>query len=481
VLAKIVISYARENHTQASALAASLSAFGYDVWWDRNLTPGHSYSQEITTKINESTHTIVVWSAASVNSEWVTAEATLAHRLKRLIPIKIEACDAKLPFNALHTLNVYWNAKAGQFERLDTLVDALRTNAPAAGAREFSDVEISSARGVVLITRALRTRTLEQIAADGERGDVLSLWLHGTALLEGVGAQKDHARAAALIQRAAAANFPRALNSLSVLYAEGWGLPKDPARGLALLQQAANAGVAMSQTTLGRWLQKGQNGLPQDEAAAFQWLHRASMAGSADAQDALAECFRQGRGTQKNIGEAIHWLERSAAAGHGGALAMLAAIAADGEMRGRGDAYVIEQFEAAYYAGEVYAAEHLGHFYLEKHRPIYDQRLAIAWFKRAGDAGKTDAYYWHAQTIREAGGALDALGDVRYAMALAADGEFAPALLGLGEMLERGEYGPKDFNDAAEAYLQAQNAKKGNNDAIKRAAEAGYKRTKGKR
>jgi TPR repeat protein len=209
----------------------------------------------------------------------------------------------------------------------------------------------------------------------------------------------------------------------------------------------------MSQATLGRWLKNGVH-YKKDELLGFKWLQRGAIAGSSEAQEQLAYCYMNGIGTPKSQTEAFYWFQRAAAAGHGGALCMIGALAADGDLPEKGDEYAVKQFEAAYFSGYTRAAMHLGDFYLEN-RSLYNPKIAFYWCKKAAKAGIPEGWYSIAQAIRQGQGKFDALEDARYTMALAADMGFAPAVYGLGEMYERGEYGSVDRKAAVDAYKYA--------------------------
>ena len=99
----VFISYKREDMARAKALAEALALRGYSVWWDIDLMPGDRFADEILAVIKRARATIVLWSAASVTSGFVRAEATAADGLERLIPARLDDCELPLPFNVLHT------------------------------------------------------------------------------------------------------------------------------------------------------------------------------------------------------------------------------------------------------------------------------------------------------------------------------------------------------------------------------------------
>src|SRR4051794_39495146 len=103
----IFISYARADSPTAKALTDLLDSEGFDVWWDAELYGGQLYPNVIEKAIDDSRHVIVLWSTASIGSDWVLREARRAHAQGKLLPISIEHIShAALPqeFREVHTI-----------------------------------------------------------------------------------------------------------------------------------------------------------------------------------------------------------------------------------------------------------------------------------------------------------------------------------------------------------------------------------------
>lgn len=114
-MADVFIAYAQENRETAAEIAAGLVARGYNVWWDTSLIAGTDFSDIIMQKINEAGAVLVLWTTASVKSQWVRAEARFAAEQKKLLPIMtggIQPADLPLGFLEYHT------------ERLDEINDS---------------------------------------------------------------------------------------------------------------------------------------------------------------------------------------------------------------------------------------------------------------------------------------------------------------------------------------------------------------------
>jgi TIR domain-containing protein len=107
-MADIFISYSKADHTLALKLSAFLEAEGWSVWWDRNLSAGEAYRDEIMRELSVARAVIVIWTQASVKSDWARAEAGRAKAEGKLIPVKASGLtysDIPLPFGEMHTEN----------------------------------------------------------------------------------------------------------------------------------------------------------------------------------------------------------------------------------------------------------------------------------------------------------------------------------------------------------------------------------------
>lgn len=109
----VFISYSRHDAGKVALLARMVEAEGYKVWWDADLPPHQSYGDVITSKIATARAAIVVWSAASVQSEWVRAEADMARNQKKLIQTSLDTVMPPLPFNQIQYAGIGdWQGEA---------------------------------------------------------------------------------------------------------------------------------------------------------------------------------------------------------------------------------------------------------------------------------------------------------------------------------------------------------------------------------
>src|SRR6516162_10512604 len=108
-MADIFISYAKTDRPLALKLASMLEAEGWTTWWDTSLIPGDDFRNEIMTELGHARAVIVIWTDASIKSDWVRSEAGRAQADRKLIPVKLEHLtykDLPPPFDVLHTENV---------------------------------------------------------------------------------------------------------------------------------------------------------------------------------------------------------------------------------------------------------------------------------------------------------------------------------------------------------------------------------------
>jgi formylglycine-generating enzyme required for sulfatase activity len=112
-MADIFISYAREDIETAERLADALAAQGWSVFWDRTIPPGQSWRSYIGKALDDARCVIVLWSASSIESEFVLEEADDANRRKVLLPAAIEPVLPPLGFRAIQAADlIRWDGDA---------------------------------------------------------------------------------------------------------------------------------------------------------------------------------------------------------------------------------------------------------------------------------------------------------------------------------------------------------------------------------
>ncbi len=133
----VFISYARADRDWVSALAGALESDGRAVWYDRRLAPGDSFDDVIEKALDAAYAVIVVWSAASVGSNWVRAEAGEGLRRGVLAPVMIDDAPIPLRFRAVHSADLSgWRPDRpnAEFATLADTLSALEKKAGGASA-----------------------------------------------------------------------------------------------------------------------------------------------------------------------------------------------------------------------------------------------------------------------------------------------------------------------------------------------------------
>lgn len=104
--ADVFISYSHEDRALVEPLVRALRQLVIEPWIDHQLAPGESFPDRINVQIETSSAHIVAWSARSLASHWVRSEAEVGRTRGTLVPVFLEPCELKPPFNILHTVDL---------------------------------------------------------------------------------------------------------------------------------------------------------------------------------------------------------------------------------------------------------------------------------------------------------------------------------------------------------------------------------------
>lgn len=135
---KVYISHSRRDALAASAVLAKLRAAGHEVLVDRDeLTPGEDFGRVIEKMIDEANVVLVLWSAASISSSLVRAEATHAFRLDKFLGFTLGDVSLPLPFNVIHHHHLATDGSETESGMIVAAIEAIseRTSAPRAAKR----------------------------------------------------------------------------------------------------------------------------------------------------------------------------------------------------------------------------------------------------------------------------------------------------------------------------------------------------------
>ena len=111
-MATLFLSYSREDVTRVGPLAVAMEREGHQVWWDRHISGGQEFSEEIERALESADAVIVCWTEHSVRSAWVRDEAATGRDRGRLIPVSLDRSQPPLGFRQFQTVDLSgWNGR----------------------------------------------------------------------------------------------------------------------------------------------------------------------------------------------------------------------------------------------------------------------------------------------------------------------------------------------------------------------------------
>lgn len=121
--------------------------------------------------------------------------------------------------------------------------------------------------------------------------------------------------------------------------------------------------------------------------ARFQETMNKAYGGQVEAQYELARMYEQGKGTRRDLGQALNWYRKSAGQGHEKAQARLGYMYLHGEGVDRNPQLAIKLLTDAAEAENVRAQHHLAEAYEQGAGVRRDSKKAIKWYKRSARGG----------------------------------------------------------------------------------------------
>jgi TolB-like protein/tetratricopeptide (TPR) repeat protein len=83
-----------------------LAAAGHEVWWDALIDGGAAFAKLIEARLNAADAIVAIWSATSVESDWVRDEAAHGRDRKCLVPVSLDGTQPPLGFRQYHTVDL---------------------------------------------------------------------------------------------------------------------------------------------------------------------------------------------------------------------------------------------------------------------------------------------------------------------------------------------------------------------------------------
>jgi hypothetical protein len=163
----VFVSYASDDRDRVRPLVERLAAEGWSVWWDRHIGSGAAWDAEIEKALEDAGCAVVVWSEASVKSEWVRTEAVEALEGCRLVPMMLDDVKVPLRFRRVQARKLNgWPVQHDPMELEQLLADVagkLKAT-PRRPRHTVLDLERSEQRAITLVR-------VEFVAAEADNDD----------------------------------------------------------------------------------------------------------------------------------------------------------------------------------------------------------------------------------------------------------------------------------------------------------------------
>jgi TIR domain len=99
----VFLSYASEDRERARTVAEAFQQQGWSMWWDPDIDAGAKYGDAIKEALEGARCVVVLWSKASIASDWVHDEAGTGRKRGVLVPASLDGSDPPLGFGQIQT------------------------------------------------------------------------------------------------------------------------------------------------------------------------------------------------------------------------------------------------------------------------------------------------------------------------------------------------------------------------------------------
>jgi hypothetical protein len=151
-MTRVFLSYQKRDRDLAERMAAALKAEGVSVWWDDDLTPRESWDRTIEREIAAADHVLVLWTANSVESDWVRIEGNYARNCtpSKLIQARFDHAAIPIAFSMIQYVDLQRDRlKAGQgWQRLLSWISDEPVSTPTGPAPAQDGPRVSGVMGM---------------------------------------------------------------------------------------------------------------------------------------------------------------------------------------------------------------------------------------------------------------------------------------------------------------------------------------------
>lgn len=110
----VFLSYCRKDARRARTVSDALAAEGIRAWWDPQIPTGSTWRIEVEHRLKTARAVVVLWTRASVASEWVLEEAESGRLRGILCPVLLETVDQPLGFGSTQACDLsHWKGDRG--------------------------------------------------------------------------------------------------------------------------------------------------------------------------------------------------------------------------------------------------------------------------------------------------------------------------------------------------------------------------------
>jgi len=179
----VFISYASADRKHVPPILRILEQAGYSVWWDGLLEGGERFSRSIEAALDNARAVVVLWSRASVTSDWVQDEAVRGRDTGRLVPLSLDGCLPPLGFGQFQSIDLSrasLKPDSEPVQRMLRAVAALHDHAPERVKLPPRSAPLVGRRELLI------AGGVGAIAATGAAVAWKSGWLGATAMLRSI-------------------------------------------------------------------------------------------------------------------------------------------------------------------------------------------------------------------------------------------------------------------------------------------------------